>query len=60
MFFVDVVCTLVHESGNGELMVLPRHTKVVITGNNQTKSVLVGLHGVINRRLLVLYSGTAG
>jgi hypothetical protein len=22
-----------------------RHTKVIVTGNNQTKTVLVGLHG---------------
>lgn len=28
---------------------LPRHTKVVVTGNNRTKSVLVGLHGVVKK-----------
>ncbi|XP_022017712.1 uncharacterized protein LOC110917470 isoform X5 [Helianthus annuus] len=32
-----------------ELSVLPRHTKVVVTGNNRTKSVLVGLHGVVKK-----------
>ncbi|PWA62730.1 hypothetical protein CTI12_AA237790 [Artemisia annua] len=32
-----------------ETGILPRHTKVVITGNNRTKSVLVGLQGVVKR-----------
>ncbi|PIN03753.1 hypothetical protein CDL12_23713 [Handroanthus impetiginosus] len=32
-----------------ELSVLPRHTKVVVTGNNRTKSVLVGLRGVVKK-----------
>ncbi|XP_056865231.1 uncharacterized protein LOC108831752 isoform X3 [Raphanus sativus] len=32
-----------------ELTVLPRHTKVVVTGNNRTKSVLVGLQGVVKK-----------
>ncbi|KAJ6814765.1 uncharacterized protein M6B38_138145 [Iris pallida] len=32
-----------------ELTVLPRHTKVVVTGNNRTKSVLVGLRGVVKK-----------
>ncbi|KAL4180481.1 hypothetical protein AMTRI_Chr13g125490 [Amborella trichopoda] len=32
-----------------ELSVLPRHTKVVVTGNNRTKSVLVGLQGVVKK-----------
>jgi hypothetical protein len=32
-----------------ELAVLPRHTKVIVTGNNRTKSVLVGLHGVVKK-----------
>jgi hypothetical protein len=35
------------ESGDEELSVLPRHTKVIVTGNNRTKSVLVGLQGVV-------------
>lgn len=40
--------------GNGEsseegLTVLPRHTKVIVTGNNRTKSVLVGLQGVVKK-----------
>eukprot|EP01018_Ginkgo_biloba_P031902 Gb_25353 [translate_table: standard] len=37
------------DSGDEELSVLPRHTKVVVTGNNRTKSVLVGLHGVVKK-----------
>lgn len=37
------------ESGEEELSVLPRHTKVIVTGNNRTKSVLVGLHGVVKK-----------
>lgn len=37
------------ESGDEELSVLPRHTKVVVTGNNRTKSVLIGLHGVVKK-----------
>lgn len=37
------------ESGDEELSVLPRHTKVVVTGNNRTKSVLVGLQGVVKK-----------
>eukprot|EP00249_Psilotum_nudum_P004316 c17842_g1_i1 orf=430-1122(-) len=37
------------ESCEEELSVLPRHTKVIVTGNNRTKSVLVGLHGVVKK-----------
>ncbi|KAG9158517.1 hypothetical protein Leryth_016169 [Lithospermum erythrorhizon] len=37
------------ESGDEELSLLPRHTKVVVTGNNRTKSVLVGLQGVVKK-----------
>ncbi|KAF6166590.1 hypothetical protein GIB67_005452, partial [Kingdonia uniflora] len=37
------------ESSEEELTVLPRHTKVVVTGNNRTKSVLVGLQGVVKK-----------
>lgn len=37
------------ESGDEELSVLPRHTKVIVTGNNRTKSVLVGLKGVVKK-----------
>ncbi|XVF51455.1 hypothetical protein PTKIN_Ptkin04bG0186700 [Pterospermum kingtungense] len=37
------------ESGDEELSVLPRHTKVIVTGNNRTKSVLVGLQGVVKK-----------
>jgi hypothetical protein len=35
--------------GEDETGVLPRHTKVVITGNNRTNSVLVGLQGVVKK-----------
>ncbi|XP_057830680.2 uncharacterized protein LOC131041571 isoform X1 [Cryptomeria japonica] len=42
-------CDLDEYSGDEELSVLPRHTKVVVTGNNRTKSVLVGLHGVVKK-----------
>ncbi|KAK4802753.1 hypothetical protein SAY86_000956 [Trapa natans] len=37
------------ESGEDDLHVLPRHTKVIVTGNNRTKSVLVGLQGVVKK-----------
>lgn len=37
------------ESGDEELSVLPRHTKVIVTGNNRTKSILVGLQGVVKK-----------
>ncbi|KAK1395677.1 putative histone deacetylase complex subunit SAP30/SAP30-like protein [Heracleum sosnowskyi] len=36
-------------SSEEEMSVLPPHTKVVVTGNNRTKSVLVGLHGVVKK-----------
>ncbi|CAM0870899.1 unnamed protein product [Alopecurus aequalis] len=38
-----------YEGGEEELTVLPRHTKVIVTGNNRTKSVLVGLQGVVKK-----------
>jgi hypothetical protein len=38
-----------YEGGDEELTVLPRHTKVIVTGNNRTKSVLVGLQGVVKK-----------
>ncbi|KAM1328834.1 hypothetical protein EV1_012907 [Malus domestica] len=37
------------ESGDEELSVFPRHTKVIVTGNNITKSILVGLQGVVKK-----------
>ncbi|GJN12081.1 hypothetical protein PR202_ga30326 [Eleusine coracana subsp. coracana] len=37
------------ENGDEEHSVLPRHTKVIVTGNNRTKSVLVGLQGVVKK-----------
>ncbi|CAA7399418.1 unnamed protein product [Spirodela intermedia] len=49
---VTAGCVQVHswgESSEEELAVLPRHTKVVVTGNNRTKSVLVGLEGVVKK-----------
>lgn len=44
-----VISSLREESGDEELSVLPRHTKVIVTGNNRTKSVLVGLQGVVKK-----------
>ncbi|ONK56879.1 uncharacterized protein A4U43_C10F14090 [Asparagus officinalis] len=44
-----VFSPLREESGDEELSVLPRHTKVIVTGNNRTKSVLVGLQGVVKK-----------
>lgn len=44
-----VVSPCGEESGEEELTVLPRHTKVMVTGNNRTKSVLVGLRGVVKK-----------
>jgi hypothetical protein len=41
--------SFVGDSSEEELSVLPRHTKVVVTGNNRTKSVLVGLRGVVKK-----------
>jgi hypothetical protein len=38
-----------YEGIEEELTVLPRHTKVIVTGNNRTKSVLVGLQGVVKK-----------
>lgn len=32
-----------------ELSVLPKNTKVVVTGNNRTNSVLLGLHGTVKK-----------
>ncbi|CAK9168184.1 unnamed protein product, partial [Ilex paraguariensis] len=32
-----------------KISVLPRHTKVVVTRNNRTKFVLVGLRGVVKK-----------
>ncbi|KAJ3673145.1 hypothetical protein LUZ60_006519 [Juncus effusus] len=37
------------ESSEEELSVLPKNTKVVVIGNNRTKSVLVGLRGVVKK-----------
>ncbi|GJY23823.1 histone deacetylase complex subunit SAP30/SAP30-like protein [Tanacetum coccineum] len=37
------------DNSEEELSVLPRHTKVVVTGNNRTKSVIVGLQGVVKK-----------
>ncbi|CAA6666933.1 unnamed protein product [Spirodela intermedia] len=41
--------TFALDYGEGELAVLPPHTKVVVTGNNRTRSVLVGLQGVVKK-----------
>uniref|UniRef100_A0A7N0VGF7 Histone deacetylase complex subunit SAP30 Sin3 binding domain-containing protein n=1 Tax=Kalanchoe fedtschenkoi TaxID=63787 RepID=A0A7N0VGF7_KALFE len=44
-----VLTSFREECGEEELSVLPRHTKVIVTGNNRTKSVLVGLQGVVKK-----------
>jgi hypothetical protein len=44
-----VLSLLWNESGDEEHSVLPRNTKVIVTGNNRTKSVLVGLQGVVKK-----------
>ncbi|GFZ01447.1 hypothetical protein Acr_15g0000560 [Actinidia rufa] len=44
-----ILSHFLEESGDEELSVLPKHTKVVVTGNNRTKSVLVGLQGVVKK-----------
>ncbi|KAK3289379.1 hypothetical protein CYMTET_3191 [Cymbomonas tetramitiformis] len=36
-------------SDEEELPLLPRHTKVLVTGNNRTKTALVGLHGIVKK-----------
>eukprot|EP00252_Welwitschia_mirabilis_P020374 TRINITY_DN498_c0_g2_i3.p1 TRINITY_DN498_c0_g2~~TRINITY_DN498_c0_g2_i3.p1 ORF type:complete len:226 (-),score=47.35 TRINITY_DN498_c0_g2_i3:314-991(-) len=37
------------EEDDLELTVLPKNTKVVVTGNNRTNSMLLGLHGVVKK-----------
>ncbi|KAI5079425.1 hypothetical protein GOP47_0004904 [Adiantum capillus-veneris] len=37
------------EGFDDELSMLPRHTKVIVIGNNRTKSVLVGLQGIVKK-----------
>ncbi|KAF8114361.1 hypothetical protein N665_0039s0121 [Sinapis alba] len=46
---IQSFCGEIMSSEEEELSVLPRHTKVVVTGNNRTKSVLVGLRGVVQK-----------
>lgn len=36
-------------SSEEEASALPVHTKVMVTGNNRTKSVLIGLQGVVKK-----------
>ncbi|XP_059279192.1 uncharacterized protein LOC132033278 isoform X2 [Lycium ferocissimum] len=47
--FVSQLQSCGGDSSEEELSVLPRHTKVIVTGNNRTKSVLVGLQGVVKK-----------
>ncbi|KAF8112453.1 hypothetical protein N665_0064s0081 [Sinapis alba] len=47
--FLQVQSFCGESSSEEELSVLPRHTKVVVTGNNRTKSLLVGLQGVVKK-----------
>ena len=49
IFASRVISPFREEIGDEELSVLPRHTKVIVTGNNRTKSVLVGLQGVVKK-----------
>ncbi|GFP92924.1 putative deoxyribonuclease tatdn1 [Phtheirospermum japonicum] len=44
-------CNILEQNRHSEeeLSVLPRHTRVVVTENNRTKSVLVGLQGVVKK-----------
>jgi hypothetical protein len=44
-----ILCLAWYDSGYEELLVLPQHTKVIVTANNQTKSVLVELQGVVKK-----------
>jgi len=39
-------------SDDDGLSLLPRYTKVVVTGNNRTKTALVGLHGVVKKAVV--------
>uniref|UniRef100_A0A8R7VDP3 Histone deacetylase complex subunit SAP30 Sin3 binding domain-containing protein n=1 Tax=Triticum urartu TaxID=4572 RepID=A0A8R7VDP3_TRIUA len=48
LFFADAVAVPLREPRRGAHRA-SRHTKVVITGNNRTKSVLVGLQGVVKK-----------
>jgi hypothetical protein len=47
-YFADAT-TARYESGDEELIVTPRPAKVIITGNNWTKSVLFGLQGLLKK-----------
>lgn len=42
---------LVEDASNSEedVALLPRNTKVIVTGNNRTKHTLIGLHGVVTK-----------
>lgn len=40
---------LKEENGEEEPIVLPAHTKVLVTGNNRTKSIHIGLQGVVKK-----------
>jgi len=39
-------------SDEEELHLLPRHTKVVVTGNNRTKTALVGQRGEVKKAVV--------
>ncbi|KAL1532726.1 histone deacetylase complex subunit [Salvia divinorum] len=41
------------ECRDEELPLFPRHTKVIVTGNNRTKKDLVGLQGVVKKAVRV-------
>jgi hypothetical protein len=48
VLFADAT-TACYESGDEELTVTPRPVKVIITGNNWTKSLLFGLQGLLKK-----------
>ena len=37
------------ESGDKDIFVLLRHIKVVVTRNKKTKSILIGIHGIVKK-----------
>jgi hypothetical protein len=53
----DLLSLLWYESRDEELTVLPRHTKVIVTGITG-QSWLLSACRVLSRRLLVLKAGT--
>ena len=42
-------------SDDEDMHLLPRHTKVVVTGNNRTKTALVGQRGVVRKAVVRIF-----